>query len=65
MLLTSALSQRGDPIRLIGVGVNGLGEKAAQLSLLDENPVTDSDITEVLDTIRDRFGTKSISYGSS
>jgi len=65
MLLTSALGQRGDPIRLIGVGVNGLGEKAAQLSLLDENPVTDSDITEVLDAIRDRFGTKSISYGSN
>jgi DNA polymerase-4 len=65
MLLISALGQRGDPIRLIGVGVNGLGEKAAQLSLLDENSVADSEITEVLDTIRDRFGTKSISYGSS
>lgn len=65
MLLISALGQRGDPIRLIGVGVNGLGEKAAQLSLLDKNPVADSEITEVLDIIRDRFGTKSISYGSS
>ena len=41
-LLVTAMRQRGDPIRLIGVAVNGLGEQAAQLSLLDVNPMIDS-----------------------
>lgn len=63
-LLVTAMRQRGDAIRLIGVGVSGLGEQAAQLSLLDQNPMADSDTSEALDTIRERFGNESISRGS-
>jgi DNA polymerase-4 len=63
-LLVTAMRQRGDPIRLLGVAVTGLGEQAAQLSLLDANPMLDSDTSEAIDTIRDRFGSKAISRGS-
>ncbi len=63
-LLVTAMRQRGDPIRLIGVAVNGLGEQAAQLSLLDANPMADSDTSEALDAIRERYGSGAISRGS-
>jgi DNA polymerase IV len=63
-LLVTAMRQRGDPIRLIGVAVNGLGEQAAQLSLLDVNPMIDSDTSEAVDAIRERYGSEAISRGS-
>ena len=63
-LLVTAMRQRGDPIRLIGITVNGLGEQAAQLSLLDDNPMADSDTSEAVDTIRERYGSAAISRGS-
>ena len=63
-VLVTAMRQRGDAIRLLGVGVSGLGEQAAQLSLLDDNPLADSGMSEVIDSIRDRFGSGSISRGS-
>ena len=64
-VLVTAMRQRGDAIRLLGVGVSGLGEQAAQLSLLDDNPLADSGMSEVIDSIRDRFGSGSISRGSA
>jgi DNA polymerase-4 len=63
-LLVTAMRQRGDAIRLLGVGVSGLGEQAAQLSMLDANPTADTDTSEAVDAIRDRFGVDSISRGS-
>ena len=62
-VLVTAMRQRGDAIRLLGVGVSGLGEQAAQLSLLDDNPLADSGMSEAIDSIRDRFGSGSISRG--
>jgi len=58
------MRQRGDAIRLLGVGVSGLGEQTAQLSLLDDNPLADSGMSKAIDSIRDRFGSGSISRGS-
>ena len=63
-VLVTAMRQRGDAIRLLGVGVSGLGEQAAQLSLLDDNPLADSGMSEAIDSIRDRFGSGSISRAS-
>ncbi len=63
-LLVTAMRARGDAIRLLGVSVTGLGEQAAQLSLLDQNPMADSDTSEAVDTIRERFGSEAISRGS-
>ena len=63
-LLVTAMRARGDAIRLLGISVTGLGEQAAQLSLLDQNPMGDSDTSEALDTIRERFGSEAISRGS-
>lgn len=64
-LLVTAMRQRGDAIRLIGVGVSGLGEQAAQLSLLEADPIAESSTSEAIDAIRDRFGSDSISRGAS
>ena len=63
-LLVTAMRQRGDAIRLLGVAVSGLGEQAAQLSLMDANPTAESDTSAAIDAIRDRFGVESISRGS-
>ncbi len=62
-LLVTAMRQRGDVVRLLGVGVSGLGERAAQLSLLDANPTAASDTSTAIDAIRDRFGAEAISRG--
>ena len=63
-LLITAMRQRGDAIRLLGVAVSGLGEQAAQLSLMDANPTAESDTSAAIDAIRNRFGFESISRGS-
>jgi DNA polymerase-4 len=63
-LLVTAMRQRADVIRLIGVSISGLGELTAQLSLLDQNPMADSDTSDVMDTIRERFGSEVIKRGS-
>ncbi len=63
-LLVTAMRQRGDAIRLLGVALTGLGEQAAQLSLLDQNPMADSDTSEAVDAIRERYGSEAISRGS-
>jgi len=57
------MARRGDPVRLIGVSVSGLGEQAAQLSLLDATPLTDTHTSEAIDSIRERYGSDSISRG--
>jgi hypothetical protein len=41
-----------------------LGEQAAQLSLLDANPMVDSDTSKAIDAIRYRYGSEAISRGS-
>ena len=63
-LLITAMRQRGDAIRLLGVAVSGLGEQAAQLSLMDANPTAESDTSAAIDAIRNQFGVESISRGS-
>lgn len=63
-LLVTAMRQRGGAVRLLGVSVSGLGEQAAQLSLLDQNPMADTNTSDAIDAIRDRFGSDAISRGT-
>ena len=63
-LLLTAMRERNESIRLIGISVTGLDQRATQLSLLDSHSKTDSDTSLALDAIRERFGFKSISRGT-
>ena len=62
-LLLTAMRERNESIRLIGISVTGLDQRATQLSLLDSHSKTDSDTSLALDAIRERFGFESISRG--
>ena len=62
-LLLTAMRERNESIRLIGISVIGLDQRATQLSLLDSHSKTDSDTSLALDAIRERFGFESISRG--
>jgi DNA polymerase-4 len=62
-LLTRTLKERTDSVRLLGVSVSGLGEPAAQLSLLDEGTERDSAISGAVDAVRGRFGDDAVKRG--
>ena len=63
-LMDRTLAERAGPVRLLGVGLTGLGERAAQLSLLDHDGVRESAISSAMDRIRDRFGEGAVRRGS-
>lgn len=63
MLLKKAMSERSGAVRLLGVSVSGLGEPAAQLSLLDNAPQRDSAISSAVDRARERFGEDAVKRG--
>jgi len=54
------------PVRLLGVGIAGLGEEVARQGDLFDDPlrVRDSRVDEVVDTIRDRFGRSAAHRGA-
>ena len=62
-LLRKALNERSESVRLLGVGVSGLGEPAAQLSLLETDFGKDSAISSTVDRIRERFGEEAVRRG--
>ena len=51
-LMDRTLAERAGPVRLLGVGLTGLGERAAQLSLLDHDGVRESAISSAMDRIQ-------------
>ena len=53
----------GKPVRLIGVGVSGLGAPLRQLELWDTGSEKSRRLQEALDTVRARFGDKAIQRG--
>ena len=75
--LLEGVWHEGTPVRLVGVGVAGFGERAPrQLSLFDANEQTGAveqaqggaranlrDLSLVTDKLRERFGADAISYG--
>ncbi len=61
--LMGKVRQKGKPVRLIGVGVSGLGVPLRQLGLWDEESEKSRRLQEALDTVRARFGDKAIQRG--
>jgi DNA polymerase-4 len=51
-------------VRLLGVGVSGLGPPVRQLSLFDQANKTDARLQATLDALRERFGDKAVRRGS-
>ena len=55
----------GKPVRLIGIGVSGLGPPQRQLSLWDTSDSEKSrNLQKALDKLRERYGEKTIKRGS-
>ncbi len=46
----------GKPVRLIGVGVSGLGAPIHQLGLWEDDYLKESKLTDAVDSLRERFG---------
>jgi DNA polymerase-4 len=55
--------QEGRLIRLVGVGVHNLDDKAQQLGLWDTNAKKDIQLQEALEKIREKYGKNMISRG--
>jgi DNA polymerase-4 len=53
----------GRPVRLIGVGVAGLGPKLRQLSLFDRAWQADDRLLAAIDSIRTRYGAEAVRKG--
>lgn len=66
--LFSQIWSRGQPVRLIGVGVSGLGTPPRQLSLWDvptpEEQARQAKMRAALDALQARFGTEVVRRGS-
>ena len=64
-LLETALAQRNDPIRLLGIGVGQLAPRSAQLSMLDPSSGRGEELALAMDAIRERHGVAAISKGTT
>jgi len=62
-LLRSA-RRSGQAVRLIGVGVSGLGPPVRQLSLWDDGGEKSRKLQEALDALRERYGSDAIHKGT-
>lgn len=56
--------EAGRPVRLLGVGVSGLGPRLRQLSLWDTGVEKEHRLLEAIDGLRERFGSHIIQRGS-
>jgi len=61
--LLRKIRKSGQAVRLIGVGVSGLGEPMRQLELWDTNSEKERKLQEVLDTLTEKYGEKAIKRG--
>jgi DNA polymerase-4 len=63
--LMDKVRAKGKAVRLIGVGVSGLGAPLRQLGLWDAESEKSRRLQEALDTVRARFGEKAIQRGKN
>jgi DNA polymerase-4 len=61
--LMKAVRKPNQPVRLIGVGVSGLGAPIRQLSLWDEGSEKSRKLQEVMDALREKYGKDVIRKG--
>ena len=62
-LLSNALAQEKQPIRLIGIGVSNLTEPARQLDMLDSSAQRLEKLNKTIDRIRKKYGFTAIQTG--
>jgi len=62
-LLTIALSQERQPVRLIGIGVSNLTEAGRQLDMLDSSVQRLEQLNKAIDRIRKKYGFTAIQTG--
>jgi DNA polymerase IV len=62
--LMSSVRKPGQPVRLIGVGVTGLGQPVRQLGLWDGNPERERRLRAVLDELQEKYGKHVIKRGN-
>ncbi len=62
--LLEKLRPAGKSVRLIGVGVSGLGPPLRQLSLWEEGAKKSRELEKVLDNLNERFGKNTIQRGN-
>ncbi len=55
----------GQAVRLIGVGVSGLGPPIRQLGLWDAGPEKSRKLQEAIDELREKYGDQVIHHGES
>ncbi len=61
--LLRAVRKPGQAVRLIGVGVSGLGEPVRQLSLWDRRPEKSQELETAIEQLRQKFGKDVIRHG--
>ncbi len=61
--LFEAVWRKNQPVRLIGVGVSGLGPPVRQLGFWDSNWEREKRLLEALDRLKVRFGDKAVQRG--
>lgn len=63
--LMKSVRKHNQPVRLIGVGVTGLGEPVRQLGLWDTDSEKSRKIQNVLDTLQEKYGKEVIKRGKN
>ena len=65
MLLSKALAQEKQLVRLIGIGVTNLTETSQQLSMLDSSSLREEQLNQAIDRIRKKYGFGAIQTGAT
>lgn len=65
LALLKTVRKSGEAVRLIGVGVTGLGEPVRQLGLWDSNTEKSRKLQEAVDALQEKYGRGMIHKGTN